>query len=395
MNCSKRKKTSLHTKAKKVAAVAVAAGIALTGSAWVFADSCFGSIEEPILIEPVIPKNNSAKSTQTVTFLEPQTIQVQTSTEAAKTAELVAPPAEPEAASTSDQQKNPNSQPAQQTITQQATETTMYTTQSCYIRSKDVAGSNVLKSLKSGTAVILTGTANNGYYSVKSGGYLHKKFLSETKPTSKPSKPAKPAEPTDSNTQNSSNSSSGGNSAQDGKHDGSVRGILNSAALNPTGTGFANVDAKINSIFNQIFTSDMDTYDKVKACYDYLIKNTSYRRNGGYSTAGYGNISNQSGKNYIAWAAMSTLDTGYGACNGYSAAFIAMVRMIGLNAGYASGETYSNSKGWMGHHWAEIYIGGETYIFDPQVEDNIAGGGKISYTRFCKTYAERAKQYRK
>jgi transglutaminase-like putative cysteine protease len=397
MKHRKSQKTGYNRHTKKIAAItAVISLIALTGSTWAYASSYSGMIEEPVSIKQIDSKTTIQTTMHTISFPEPTVTQIQTDAQAQATAQSVAL-----SATTPTESETPAATPTN--IPAAIQETTMYTTQSCYLRAEDVAGSKVLKSLKSGTSVTVTGKADNGYYIVKDGGYLHEKFLStekqaEQKPqqsvssTQKPSNTQTAQKPSDSQPSAPSNSNS---SASDGKHDGTIRGIINSAALTPTGTGFANVDAKINSIFNRIFTPGMDTYDKVKACYDYLIKNTSYQRNGGYPTAGYGNLSDQTSKNYIAWAAMSTLDTGKGACNGYSAAFIAMVRMIGLKAGYASGETYSNSKGWMGHHWAEVYIGGETYIFDPQVEDNIANGGKISYTRFCKTYAERAKQYRK
>ncbi len=43
--------------------------------------------------------------------------------------------------------------------------------------------------------------------------------------------------------------------------------------------------------------------------------------------------------------------------------------------------------------WCVVVIDGMEYVFDPQVEDNIANGGKIRYLRFCKTYDEVADKY--
>ena len=60
--------------------------------------------------------------------------------------------------------------------------------------------------------------------------------------------------------------------------------------------------------------------------------------------------------------------------------------MIGLDSAYVSGSTHASGGGYTGHNWVEVYIGGQTYVFDPQVEDNISGGG--TYQRFCKTYAQ-------
>ena len=41
-----------------------------------------------------------------------------------------------------------------------------------------------------------------------------------------------------------------------------------------------------------------------------------------------------------------------------------------------------------GHIWTFINISGTEYVFDPQIDDNIAKGGLVYYYRFCKTYDE-------
>ena len=53
--------------------------------------------------------------------------------------------------------------------------------------------------------------------------------------------------------------------------------ILNAAKLSPMKTNDAALDAEVERILNQITTSGMSTYEKVKACYDYLIDNTVYQ----------------------------------------------------------------------------------------------------------------------
>ena len=48
----------------------------------------------------------------------------------------------------------------------------------------------------------------------------------------------------------------------------------------------------------------------------------------------------------------------YGVCTEYSTLFIALARSIGIPARYATGYVYSDVfKSWMGHAWAEAYIG--------------------------------------
>lgn len=152
-----------------------------------------------------------------------------------------------------------------------------------------------------------------------------------------------------------------------------VRKLLNSVKLRPY--AFANpvLTETVDSVLAEILTPGMDTYDKVKACYDWLIKHTVYK-NPGHEGSGY-------------WdCAYQVFRDGKGTCNCYSAAFAAMMRRIGLNCYVGKGVTSANSGGMTGHEWAFIEIDGKTYVFDPQVEDAIAdrtSSKEIQYVRFC------------
>ena len=56
-----------------------------------------------------------------------------------------------------------------------------------------------------------------------------------------------------------------------------LRQALDSIPLYPMETtGSEELDRVLNIIFSQIITEDMDTHDKLKACYDYIIQNTEY-----------------------------------------------------------------------------------------------------------------------
>ncbi len=270
------------------------------------------------------------------------------------------------------------------------TEERMCTILPCFSREKALEGAKVVDTLKEGAAVTVTAKTSTGYYKIKEGGYIYADFLEPAPEEEASSAPAQ--EETSSKASSSSASSSSqsqnqssSNSQAKAPTDGSAKSILNGAALNPRKTGFTSLDNKINAIFGEIFTPDMDTYSKVKACYDYLIENTSYGRVN-YPTTGFGSITPEGGDNYIAWAASSCLDNHVATCNRYSSAFIAMVRTIGLDARYVDGQTSAAAGGYTGHVWVEVVIDGTTYVFDPQVEDNISGGGTIRYLRFCKTY---------
>ena len=258
-------------------------------------------------------------------------------------------------------------------------------------RSEPRTSAAVVGQVENGEQVNVVASAEN-FYKLEDGSWVYAPYFTD---------PVAAAPASQSSTSSVSSTSSAGSSQSSTPaapsssapvvNDGTVQGILNSALLNPRSTGYASTDAKIQEIFNQIFTSGMSTYDKVKACYDYIIYNTSYARGAYVSSAGFGNPSEGNNDAYIAWGALSCLTLGKGSCNTYSCAFIAMMKMIGLDAAYVSGSTHASGGGYVGHNWVEVYIGGQTYVFDPQVEDNISGGG--TYQRFCKTYAQVSGKY--
>ena len=173
-----------------------------------------------------------------------------------------------------------------------------------------------------------------------------------------------------------------------GTADGKEAKILNSSILSPVATGFNPCDEKVSSVLSEILTDDMTTYGKTKAIYDYLINNCVYgfnSRRGDYPKAFGG------GQEYEA-RAYGMLTGHVGACNDYSAAFWAMTRYIGLDTHIVYGQTHRAGGGYTGHYWCETIIDGTTYVFDPQVEDNMTRG-TIKYDRFCKTYDEMPGKY--
>jgi len=153
-----------------------------------------------------------------------------------------------------------------------------------------------------------------------------------------------------------------------------VRRILNSAELHPYVTDNNDLNHFIEVLFNELFRPGMDTYDKVKACYDWLIENTYYRSPDHWDTA----------KNH--WlCAYQVLVDGYGTCNCYSATFTAMMRRIGLDCYVVTGYTTANLGGYTSHDWTTVSINGKWYIFDAQVEDAIANrtrSKEVTYVRF-------------
>ena len=167
--------------------------------------------------------------------------------------------------------------------------------------------------------------------------------------------------------------------------------ILNAATLSPMLTNNEELDALVGEIFSRILTDDMSTYEKVKACYDYLINSASY---GGSDQAIRVSFDYASMQDAIVVAlAGSILKSNVGVCDDYTSAFVVMTRRIGLRSYYCTGVTQSQRGGLGGHAWAVIEIGGADYSFDPEIEDVNAKGGPISYRKFCRTVEEISGSY--
>lgn len=160
--------------------------------------------------------------------------------------------------------------------------------------------------------------------------------------------------------------------------------LLNNAELYPTSSGDDYCDAAVYQTLAQITNDDMSTYEKILACYDYLI-----------DTCNYGdNVLRLNFEEANATARAYGMLVGHvGACDDYSCAFAALTRAIGLNCYTVYGKTARADGGYTGHIWCVINIDGVEYVFDPQIDDNIAKGGATGYYRFCVTYDETPDSY--
>ncbi|MCH5298888.1 MAG: Ig-like domain-containing protein [Ruminococcus sp.] len=176
---------------------------------------------------------------------------------------------------------------------------------------------------------------------------------------------------------------------------------INSQPLYKEKTGFVALDKLVNKISKKIFKKGYSTYDKVKAIYDYEIKNFTYGH-ASLSTkqakAAYSNSKNRLYTAYcdsdIADRAYASLLTNTGVCNDYAAVFVVMTRAIGLDTYSVGGLTTMAGGGWTGHEWNNMLVNGKYIVFDAQVEDNIANGGRINYYRFAKKENEVKNNYK-
>ena len=165
----------------------------------------------------------------------------------------------------------------------------------------------------------------------------------------------------------------------------SAQAILNRAVLHPQKTNDAELDAAVQQVFSQIFTAGMTTYDKVLACYNYIINHAEYGRTAMTVTQDDLGRYQTEQESWNVLFAKWILNTGKGVCDDYASLFLVMTRAIGLDCYYTHGYT-TNTKGETKDHvWDTITVDGVDYIFDPQVEDKQSANG-IKYTFFCKTY---------
>ncbi len=155
-----------------------------------------------------------------------------------------------------------------------------------------------------------------------------------------------------------------------------LRQILNSAILNPTKTNDPVIDAKVQEIFADVITSDMDNYEKVYACYDWIIKNASYRYEGGYTgewnltSVSYANLRDRQVVSFSYPIFIGKGGSRYGTCINYASAFTVLTRALGYESYRVGGETIRADGSYGEHYWTVIKIDGIWYNFDPQNADN-------------------------
>ena len=179
-----------------------------------------------------------------------------------------------------------------------------------------------------------------------------------------------------------------------------LRQMLDSMPLYPDATtGIPELDAMLDNIFAQIITPDMDTHDKLKACYDYLILNIKDER--------YEELPNEAFEYTIQVgpdasgvhnAAYGTLIMKAGVCDTFSATFAVMAWKLGLPMYIVGGSTTRSGGGYTPHAWCQLDgPDGTVYVFDPHIDYLITlrGNGTLSNARFGPTQAQVAGKYAK
>jgi len=122
-------------------------------------------------------------------------------------------------------------------------------------------------------------------------------------------------------------------------------------------------------IVNTICTPEMSQFNKLKACYKFIIDHTSYVRT--YETPAGDWTPSFANQVYLA---------GTGNCYRYAAAFAYLAKDLGYETKVITGQVPSKKGGMTPHSWTEVSIDGKYYLFDTELED--ANG----VDHFMKTY---------
>lgn len=188
--------------------------------------------------------------------------------------------------------------------------------------------------------------------------------------------------------------------------------LLEDVELVPIAPGSSDLDNYLEMLMPQIweeladddvedldtFLMELSTYDKLTACYDYIVDTVSY----GSHTA---NLGTEMGSTtcrsiYNSYGAVEgfgavALSANVGMCNAYASAFILMARKLGFEAELVKGSTQSRGGGYAYHEWAEVIIGDDAFVFDPQLDQSLMRQGLGSHVVFFKTYDQLPGRYNK
>lgn len=155
-----------------------------------------------------------------------------------------------------------------------------------------------------------------------------------------------------------------------------VRDTVNALLLSPKMPEREDLKAVLDDLMPRILEGCKDTYEQVKACYDYLIDMCEY---------------SQTVKYTYEYDAYLLLTEFRGSCTYYVAALHYMLLYIGVENSITNGYRYphpESSDRTSFHRWIEIKLNGVAYVLDPQWEDTLSNDGELSYERFFYTHEE-------
>ena len=129
----------------------------------------------------------------------------------------------------------------------------------------------------------------------------------------------------------------------------------------------AEINKKIDEVYNSIITNDMSNYDKIKTIHDYIINNTVYDNIKGDFVLGKSNTDSI----YKSHKAYGPLLQGYAICSGYSDAMAIFLNKMGI-------PNYKISSN--NHVWNLVYLDNQWLHLDLTWDDPIVSNGENKLT---------------
>lgn len=136
-------------------------------------------------------------------------------------------------------------------------------------------------------------------------------------------------------------------------------------------------------ISKEFSTTSMNEVEKAKAAYEFVIRTTHFAQPVGleaWRVRGGG-----AAPSYVETRALSPLLFGLGACEDYAAALVVLLQSMGMEAQYLPGLTISVAGEFVDHAWVVAKVDGSWYHLDPQLEDNVLKGDRLTYRYFLKS----------
>lgn len=158
-------------------------------------------------------------------------------------------------------------------------------------------------------------------------------------------------------------------------------------------TGDEALDAYVAQALEACTTGDMTRDEKLRACYEYVRAFKYLGRNAALPSS----VKTMPMENAVAYA-NKIFETGKGDCYNFAAAFCFLARALGYEANTVVGSCgYLWSNAAVAHGWVEIVLDGETYLFDPQIENyNLrAGISNETHSAYQVTYGTAPGRYYK
>lgn len=158
-------------------------------------------------------------------------------------------------------------------------------------------------------------------------------------------------------------------------------------------TGNEALDESVRAVIAECTTDDMMQLEKLRACYDYVRAFKYLGRN-----AAFGPEVKVIPNDRLLEFGEKIFTTGKGDCYNFTAAFCLLARQLGYSAEPIVGEcAYYWNWGGIAHGCVEVQIDGETWLFDPQIENyNLrAGLSNEELSTFQVTYETAHASYRK